>query len=109
MDLGKRIKNKRLDVHAATFVFITGLAFCVVIRLTNIFFMVGAGGDDLYYLLSKRCGPLSYVGWATLIFSGFSLMAILLMPARKKIYSIALFVSCLSIGFNTQGCWPITR
>ena len=81
--------------------FVTGMVFCALIWLINIYVMatsVLAGGSCF---ISTPYIGLSYVQLCVLVFSGFILIGALnLICSRWKLFSAALIISCISIGTN---------
>ena len=101
MNLNKKFKEEVLGSSQSLFLFVTGLTFCIVIRLINIYGMVTSVSGDWNYLISKRYFGINYVWFCEISLIAFCLLGIaLLFKSKKKIYSIALIVSCLSIASN---------
>lgn len=101
MNLNKHIPKSLFGSMIPVALFVTGLAFCVVIRLINIYGMVVCSAGDLNYFISKSYIGLNYVQLCVLVFSGFIVLGLLtLIRCKGKMVSIALIVSCLSICTN---------
>ena len=84
------------------FVFSTGIAFSAIIWLWHIFWMACIGTPPSNYYVSMPYAGLSYIQFCVLIFSGFIILGlILLWFGERKIFSVALIVSCLAIGSDT--------
>ncbi|MDF7800101.1 hypothetical protein P4C99_11550 [Pontiellaceae bacterium B1224] len=101
MKLGNKNKKPLLDPSIPVFIFVAGLSFCVIIWLLNIYHISSSDVDYLNYFFCKRYAGFNYFEWCSFILLGFCFLSLLLIPARKKIYSIALIISCLSILLNT--------
>jgi hypothetical protein len=88
----------------------TGVVFCGVIWLIHIFWMACIGTPPANYYLSMPYAGLSYISLCVLSFSGFIAVGlILLLCGKRKLFSLALIVSCLSIGTNTLVMKAILR
>lgn len=109
MILGKKFQKAPLLPEIVLFIFSAGISFCALIWLLTIYFMVTAEVDFLNYTICKRLAAFSYLELTSFIFIGFSMLGLLLLPSRRKIYSAALIISCLSIAFNTATLRAIAR
>ena len=101
MNLQQQTYTSPLEVAAPILVFLSGLAFCVVIKLLNVSIMIFSDAVEGNYLISKSYYGVNYFWLCETIFTGFFFLGLLsLIRDKGKIYSAALIVSCLAIAIN---------
>jgi hypothetical protein len=102
MNIQRNNHKDSFEAYAPVFLFVEGLTLCIVIRLINIYGMVtSVEGFHWNYLITQKYAGLNYVWLCEISLALFCILSLIfLIKAKRKLYSIALIISCLSIMSN---------
>jgi len=90
-----------LETAAPILLLLSGLVFCVVVKLLNVFILAIGDAVKANYLISKSYYGVNYFWLCEVIFTGFIALGLLsLIRGKGKICSATLIISCLAIATN---------